>query len=117
MLQARPFSLNDIMHLNLSIVWKVAALPRRGDDRRTIKIHRLDMDDCLIAATCVINKARADHVKIIFLQPQFNQQIAASIAQAIDGAVMPMDDLAYDVVTNLAGVAQEISASKRERTE
>ena len=55
----------------------------------------------------LIAKARADHVKIIFLQPQFNQQIAASIAQAIGGAVMPMDDLAYDVVANLDDVARK----------
>ena len=65
----------------------------------------------------LINKARADHVKIIFLQPQFNQQIAASIAQAIGGTVLPMDDLAYDVVANLDGVAEKIAASNREKTE
>ncbi len=65
----------------------------------------------------LIRKARADHVKIIFLQPQFNQQIAASIAQAIGGAVMPMDDLAYDVVANLDDVAEKIAASNREKTE
>ena len=63
----------------------------------------------------LIRKAREDHVKIIFLQPQFNQQIAASIAQAIGGAVMPMDDLAYDVVANLDDVAEKIAASNRER--
>ena len=40
----------------------------------------------------LITMARDDHVKIIFLQPQFDQQIAASIAQAIGGAVMPMGD-------------------------
>ena len=64
----------------------------------------------------LINKARDDHVKIIFLQPQFNQQIAASIAQAIGGAVMPMDDLAFDVVANLDDVAKKIAASNREKT-
>ncbi len=64
----------------------------------------------------LIAKARADHVKIIFLQPQFNQQIAASIAQAIGGAVMPMDDLAFDVVANLDDVAEKIAASNREKT-
>ncbi len=57
----------------------------------------------------LIAKARADHVKIIFLQPQFNQQIAASIAQAIGGAVMPMDDLAFDVMTNLDDIAQKMA--------
>ena len=63
----------------------------------------------------LITMARNDHVKIIFLQPQFNQQIAASIAQAIGGAVLPMDDLAFDVVANLDDVARKIAASNRRR--
>lgn len=65
----------------------------------------------------LIAKARSDHVKIIFLQPQFDQQIAASIAQAIGGAVLPMDDLAFDVVANLDEVARKIAASNRGKTE
>ena len=65
----------------------------------------------------LINMARNDHVKIIFLQPQFNQQIAASIAQAIGGAVMPMDDLAFNVMANLDDVARKIAAANREKTE
>jgi len=65
----------------------------------------------------LINKARDDHVKIIFLQPQFNQQIAASIAQAIGGTVIRMDSMAYDVLANLDDVAKKIAASNREKTE
>ena len=34
---------------------KIAAMA--GDYRRTIKSHHLELDDCLIAATCVINRA------------------------------------------------------------
>lgn len=34
---------------------KIAALA--GDYRRTIKSRHLELDDCLIAATCVVNKA------------------------------------------------------------
>ena len=64
----------------------------------------------------LINMARSDGVKIIFLQPQFNQQIAASIAEAIGGAVVPMDDLAFDVVANLGDVARKIAAAHREST-
>ncbi len=61
----------------------------------------------------LIAAARADRVKIIFLQPQFNQQIARSIADAIGGTVMPMDDLAFDVAANLDDVAQKIAAADR----
>ena len=60
----------------------------------------------------MIQRARADHVRIIFLQPQFNQQAAASIADALGGAVMPMDSLAYDVVANLDDIAKKIAARK-----
>jgi zinc transport system substrate-binding protein len=56
----------------------------------------------------LIQQARADRVKIIFLQPQFNQQAAQSIAQALGGTAMPMDSLAYDVVKNLGDVEASI---------
>ena len=52
-----------------------------------------------------------DRVKIIFLQPQFNQQAAESIAQALGGAAMPMDSLAYDVIANLRDVAKKVRLS------
>jgi zinc transport system substrate-binding protein len=60
----------------------------------------------------LVQKARADGVRIIFLQPQFNQQMAAPIAQALGGTVMPMDDLAYDVLANLGDVAEKIAAAE-----
>ena len=56
----------------------------------------------------LMQKARADRVKIIFLQPRFNQQAAEAIAQSLGGAVMPMDDLAYDVVANLNNIASTV---------
>jgi zinc transport system substrate-binding protein len=61
----------------------------------------------------LIQTARADHVKIIFLQPRFNQQAAESIAQSLGGAVMPMDDLAYDVVANLNNIAATVGDALR----
>ncbi len=59
----------------------------------------------------LVRQARADRVKIIFLQPQFNQQAAESIAQALGGAAMPMDSLAYDVIANLRDVAKKVRLS------
>jgi zinc transport system substrate-binding protein len=63
----------------------------------------------------MIQRARAEHVRIIFLQPQFNQQMAKSIAEALGGAVMPMDSLAYDVVANLDDIAAKVAGMKREQ--
>jgi zinc transport system substrate-binding protein len=67
----------------------------------------------------LVQKARDEHVQIIFVQPQFNRQIAASIAEAIGGKVMTMDDMAADIednniVANLDNVARQIGASNRE---
>jgi predicted nucleic acid-binding protein len=45
--------LNSLAVINVDR--KIAALA--GDYRRTIKSHHLELDDCLIAATCVINQA------------------------------------------------------------
>ena len=61
----------------------------------------------------LIHKARADGVKIIFLQPQFDPRSAEAVARAIDGAAWPMDSLAKDVVNNLDDVATKIAASLR----
>ena len=65
----------------------------------------------------LIQKARADDVKIIFLQPRFNQQAAESIAQSFGGAVMPMDDLTYDVVANLNNIAATVGDALRKPPE
>ncbi len=45
--------LNSLMVIDVDR--KIAGLA--GDYRRTIKSHQLELDDCLIAATCAINKA------------------------------------------------------------
>jgi zinc transport system substrate-binding protein len=64
----------------------------------------------------LIGKARADRVKIIFLQPQYNQQVATSVAEAIGGTVMPMDSLSYDVLATLKDIADKMAASSRKET-
>jgi len=57
----------------------------------------------------LIKKARADGVKIIFVQPQFDQRAAQAVAAAIGGVVVPIDPLAKDVTTNLEEVAVKIA--------
>ena len=56
----------------------------------------------------LIRQAKADGVKIIFSQPQFDKSSAATIAQAINGAVVPLDPLAPDILANLSQIAQAI---------
>lgn len=45
----------------------------------------------------MIAAARKDKVKIIFVQPQFNQRCADVIARALDANVMPLDPLSDDL--------------------
>jgi zinc transport system substrate-binding protein len=56
----------------------------------------------------LIEKATADKVKIIFVQPQFNQKSAMAVAEAIGGTVMAIDPLAKDVLKNLEAIANNI---------
>lgn len=59
----------------------------------------------------LIQKARADKVKVIFVQPQFDPRSAQAVARAIAGEVVPLDPLAEDVVDNLAIMAQKIQSA------
>jgi zinc transport system substrate-binding protein len=42
------------------------------------------------------------------VQPQFSQAGARAVAEAIGGAVVPLDDLAYDYLSNLETMARTI---------
>ena len=56
----------------------------------------------------LVSRARANKVKVLFAQPQFDQKSASAIARAIGGKVVPLDPLAEDVVGNLQTMATEI---------
>ncbi len=59
----------------------------------------------------LVHQARAEGVKIIFLQPQFSRRSAQTIADAIGGAVAPIDSLTPNVVENLDEMAAKIGRS------
>lgn len=56
----------------------------------------------------LIDEAKRSNVKVIFVQPQFDQQNAKTIAKAIGGAVVSLDPLASDYLENLRGMASKI---------
>jgi len=56
----------------------------------------------------LIERAKAQHVKIIFVQPQFDEHRAQTMAEAIGGSVVRIDPLAKDVLRNLADIAADI---------
>ncbi|TKB27428.1 ABC transporter substrate-binding protein [Desulfopila sp. IMCC35006] len=59
----------------------------------------------------LIAEAKADKVKVIFVQPQFDPRSGQAIARAIGGEVVPLDALAEDVTGNLKTIAAKISAA------
>ncbi len=52
-----------------------------------------------------IDRARADSIKVIFVQPQFSTKAAETIADAVGGKVMKVDPLAEDYLKNLKNIA------------
>ena len=65
----------------------------------------------------LVRQARADGVRIIFLQPQFDPRAAEAVARAIGGSVVPMDSLAKDVPRNLDDITEKIAAALRMKDE
>ncbi len=57
----------------------------------------------------IIEEAQEREVRILFVQPQFSRKSAEAIAEAIDGAVVPIDPLAYDYVENLEQMARAVA--------
>jgi zinc transport system substrate-binding protein len=53
-----------------------------------------------------IKRVKRENVKVIFVQPQFSSSAVQSIAKSINGAVKPMDPLAYDYVNNLLSITE-----------
>ena len=58
-----------------------------------------------------IREAGEKGVHVIFVQPQFDKSVAMKIASSINGAVVPLDPLAYDYIENLSEMALIIKGS------
>jgi zinc transport system substrate-binding protein len=56
----------------------------------------------------IIDTARASGIRVIFVQEQFSRETARSIAQQIEGVVVPIDPLAEDYIRNLRSVGQTL---------
>ena len=56
----------------------------------------------------VIDTAKAKGIRIIFVQPQFSDKRARTVAEQIKGAVVPMDPLARDYLANLNDMAAKL---------
>ena len=59
----------------------------------------------------LIKEARKDGIKVIFVQPQFSEKSAETIANAIGGEILFADPLAEDWENNLIGVAEKFKSA------
>jgi zinc transport system substrate-binding protein len=56
----------------------------------------------------LIDQARQRGIRVVFVQRQFPTAAAEAVADSIGGAVVPLDDLAEDYLTNLRAVAKAV---------
>lgn len=61
----------------------------------------------------LIEYARTNRIKVVFVQPQFSSKSAGQIAKAIDGRVVVVDPLAEDWNANLRRTAEEFEHAFR----
>jgi len=59
----------------------------------------------------LIDIAKEDGVKVIFVQPQFSKKSAEALAKSIGGAVVPLDDLSPDYLKNLQDMAAKLDSA------
>ena len=61
------------------------------------------------ALAAQIERARAEGIRVIFVQQQFSRAAAEAMARAIDGEVVELDPLAEDLIANTRVVAQALA--------
>jgi len=61
----------------------------------------------------LIDRAKKDRVKVMFVQPQFSARSAEAVAKAIGGVVVPIDPLARDYLANLDSIAAAVERGLR----
>lgn len=65
------------------------------------------------ALATLIERAKLDHIKVVFVQSQFDQRQARQVARAIGGTLIAVDPLAADYVDNLRRVGREFAEALR----
>ncbi len=61
------------------------------------------------ALQATIETAKAQAVKVIFVQRQFDQEVARAVADAVDAEIVAIDPLAEDVLANMRHIAEVLA--------
>ncbi len=59
----------------------------------------------------IVEEAKEEEIKVIFIQSQFNKEIAESVAEEVGAVVVSIDPLSEDYINNLRNVATTIAES------
>jgi len=65
----------------------------------------------------LIEHAKHEGLRVIFVQPQFSKSSAELVAKAIGGKVVPLDPLAKDLLGNLESMAKKIASAMKQTAE
>jgi zinc transport system substrate-binding protein len=76
-----------------------------------VPIEREGKEPGARALAALIEQAKQEKVKVVFVQPQFDRSNARQVAQAIGGVVVAVDPLAADYVDNLRRVGREFAGA------
>lgn len=80
---------------------------------KQIPIQMEGKDPTARELAAVIDAAKRDGIKTIFVQRQLSQRSAQAVAEAIGGRVAPVDDLAADYLENLKRIARAIAEANK----
>lgn len=56
----------------------------------------------------LVEQARTENIRVVFVSPQFDTQSAEAIAEAIGGEVVPIDPLAQDYIDNMSVILEKL---------
>jgi len=76
-----------------------------------VPIEREGKEPGARALAALIDQAKRDGIKVVFVQPQFDRRSADQVAQAISGVVVAVDPLAADYVDNLRRVGRAFAGA------
>ncbi|HEY4759486.1 MAG TPA: zinc ABC transporter substrate-binding protein, partial [Thermoguttaceae bacterium] len=65
----------------------------------------------------LIQTAKAQNARVIFVQPQFDRHSPETVAQSIGGRIVPINDMDKDVIANLQEIASKIAEALKETHE
>jgi zinc transport system substrate-binding protein len=74
-----------------------------------VSIEREGKEPSARGLAALIDQAKQEKIKVVFVQPQFDKRQARQVAQAIGGVVITVDPLAADYVDNLRRVGQQFA--------